>query len=271
MLILVTLSHSYRLEGAGKKLISPGRCCTRRQCQCIHITALLAEVPVTVAPVTVWLYARVSLLSRTNADSSALVLLQDCNFRIPRPPRSYGDTGPWFLYFPKLVAQLATSAPQLRSLEHWYPTSAPWGPNPAPSVGYAPGDPALAVPASLSLLGQLTSLTLGCGNVDGITTTQANAVMQTLPSLQRLLLEAEGHDSLLNGFPVSIATSCSRLSPLELRNGTFGAVPPELGRLTAPTQLALRLARVTSLPESVSQLQILEVSEVLKVSGRGHD
>ena len=150
----------------------------------------------------------------------------------------------WKQRTPRLFALLADLAPQLRELEHWYPTQ-------------APASPASALPAQLGRLSQLTSLELNMGKTR-VTTAQVDAVVQGMPSLQHLRLEADTWGALADGFPVSVATCCSRLRHLSFRRVAVGAVPPELGRLTALTRLALTDSQLTCLPESISRLTALK-------------
>jgi hypothetical protein len=146
----------------------------------------------------------------------------------------------WETRTPELVALLAALAPQLRSLEHRYPLK-------------ASANPEAALPAELGRLRQLTCLRLDVG-MACITTAQVDAMVQTLPSLQHLALQADWCRILSDGFPVSAASSCSLLRHLEIRGGVLGDLPPELGRLTGLTRLDLQSAGVTSLPDSISRL-----------------
>lgn len=82
----------------------------------------------------------------------------------------------WGTRTPHLIAMLADKAPQLRSLELWYPE-------------LASRNPASALPAALGQLRQLTSLTLDLGCAP-VTAAQVDAVLQTLPLLQHLALDA---------------------------------------------------------------------------------
>ena len=152
----------------------------------------------------------------------------------------------WERRTPELLALLAASAPQLRSLEHWYPDQAPW-------------NPASALPAELGRLSRLTSLTLGFGFAP-VTAEQVDAMVQTLPSLQHLCLEGRNH--LSEGFPVSFTSSCSQLRCLEIHHAPLKEVPPELGLLTALTRLVLRGPLVESLPYSISCLSRLAELDV---------
>ena len=145
---------------------------------------------------------------------------------------------------PELMALLAASPPQLRSLQQWFP----W---------HRSANPASALPAEIGALSQLTSLELGLGRAD-ITTGQVAAVLVTLPSLQRLALGELGDGAISDGFPVSIATCCLKLQYLTIQGGQIRAIPSELGRLTALMQLDLQSAAATSLPESISRLKALE-------------
>lgn len=70
----------------------------------------------------------------------------------------------------ELLTLLAALAPQLRSLELWYPMDAP--------LFYAPN-----LPSGVGRLSQLTSLSLGVGTQRPVTTAQVDAMVQTLPSL----------------------------------------------------------------------------------------
>lgn len=143
------------------------------------------------------------------------------------------------------MALLAASAPQLRSLEHNYPC-------------ISPENPASALPAELGRLSQLTSLSLGFGSAL-VSTEQVDAMVQTLPLLQHLVLNGQYASSLLGGFPVSIATSCSRLEHLTIQSFRhLGNLPPQLGLLTALTGLDLSDCAVTSLPETISRLTALK-------------
>ena len=71
-----------------------------------------------------------------------------CPLRQGKVPEA--EAGRWARRTQQLIARLAASAPQLRSLEHWYPNA-------------APEDPWSALPPELGRLSQLTSLTLGFG------------------------------------------------------------------------------------------------------------
>ena len=146
----------------------------------------------------------------------------------------------WKRRNPELIAVLAASAPQLRSLEHWYPKRSLWDP--------------IALPADLGRLSQLTRLILGFSN-SVLSPAQVDAVVQGLPSLRHLALSS--HMMRDFGFPFSI-TRCSQLSSLRII-GCFmiEAVPPELGRLTALKELQLS-GEVSSLPDSISQLSALQ-------------
>ena len=115
----------------------------------------------------------------------------------------------WERRTPELVALLAASAPELHSLEHWYPR-------------HAPPNPASALPAELGRFSQLTSLTLGFGQAP-VRTAQVDAMVQMLPSLQYLVLEGSRRVPLLaDGFPIGIATSCSQLRELNIAGGGLG-------------------------------------------------
>lgn len=148
----------------------------------------------------------------------------------------------------ELVALLAASAPKLRSLAHWLPAN-------------ASASPVSALPAQLGQLSQLTSLTLGIGNAP-VTTAQVDAMVQGLPMLQHLALSCSPrrHVALSDGFPVSIATSCSKLRDLAIYCGSeWGAMPAELGALTGLTRLVLAFNGMTSLPDSISRLTALQI------------
>ena len=83
-------------------------------------------------------------------------------------------------------------------------------------------------------------------------------MVQSLPSLQHLALQAGTIGILADGFPVSIATSCSQLRHLEIRGGgLLGYLPEELGRLEGLTRLELHNAGVMSLPDTISRLSSL--------------
>ena len=92
----------------------------------------------------------------------------------------------WKQRTPRLFALLADLAPQLRELEHWYPTQ-------------APASPASALPPELGRLSQLTSLTLHFGHTS-VTTAQVNVMVQGLPLLRHLHLEADTGRALRGGF-----------------------------------------------------------------------
>lgn len=82
--------------------------------------------------------------------------------------------------------------------------------------------------------------------------------MQTLPALQYLSLDAEKGETFRDGFPVSLASSSSQLSCLEIRGNAarsqLGRVPQQLGLLSALTRLALVESGVSRLPDSISRL-----------------
>lgn len=171
---------------------------------------------------------------------SSSSLTSRCAF-LQDPSRTGNTAAIWERRAPQLIAVLAASAPQLRRLDHKYQV--------AISVSAAS-----ALPAELGRLRQLTSLALDFGSA-GVTTAQVNTTVQSLPSLQQLSLLGEEH-SLLDGFPVSIATSCPQVRDLEIRGGRLD-VPPELGRLTALTRLELVSSGALSLPASTSRLTAL--------------
>ena len=123
------------------------------------------------------------------------------------------DIAAWERRTPEFMALLAASAPQLRSLEHWYPYD-------------APRVPVAALPAELGRLSSLTSLTLGVGWCPRHNSTaQVDAMVQTLPSLQHLSLD--GYHFLSDGFPVSLTSSCRQLRCLEIRGAAAGAGAPD--------------------------------------------
>lgn len=170
------------------------------------------------------------------------------------------DADEWERRTPELIALLAASAPQLRILTHWYP----W---------HAPANPAAALPAALGRLSQLTSLALDFGRAP-VSTAQVDAMLQMLPLLQHLELGFSNRynkrdrapyvplahptfHTLEDGFPLSIATVCTQLRDLQISDANFGAMPPEMGRLTALTRLRLAYAAVRSMPDSITQLEAL--------------
>ena len=150
----------------------------------------------------------------------------------------YSDVDAWEKRTPELITLLAASATQLRSLDHQYPRR-------------APKNPAAALPALLGQMSQLTRLYLYTGMAP-ITTEQVDAVVQTLPSLQHLILLADPHGVLLNGLPLSIATTCRQLQHLQIHSGALGALPEDLGHLRELTHLELHHGRVASLPVSAA-------------------
>lgn len=90
-----------------------------------------------------------------------------------------------------LIALLAASAPQLRSLEHW-------------DTGRLSSTPELAMSSGIGKLSQLTSLRLNLGSMT-ITTARVDSLLQTLPALQHLALLSSSHYNLLSdGFPLSL-------------------------------------------------------------------
>lgn len=156
----------------------------------------------------------------------------------------------WETRAPELIALLAASAPQLRSLEHLYPT------------GIAKGITPSAIPAQIGQLSQLTHLRLGFGSRN-VKHAQVDAVVQRLPSLHTLILEAHYPVSkTVFTFPLSVTACCSHLRHLEIRGAKMGAVPSELGRLTGLTRLQLRDSSVRSLPDIFAQLQALRELDV---------
>lgn len=108
----------------------------------------------------------------------------------------------------------------------------------------------------LERLSQLTRLHLG-GCVAYLTTATVEAILQMLPSLQYLALCPDAEDEALDGFPASIATSCSQLRHLEISGACLGDIPPELGDLSGLTRLQLERLKVTALPDSISRLTCL--------------
>lgn len=108
---------------------------------------------------------------------------------------------------------------------------------------------------------QLTSLRLSFKTL-ALTADMVNAMVQSLPFLQRLAVHAELPGTLGFWFPVGIAAHCSKLVDLEVHGGQMGDVPPVMGRLQALTRLELSAAGVTSLPNSISQLAALRVLSV---------
>lgn len=66
---------------------------------------------------------------------------------------------------------------------------------------------------------------------------------------------------MLGSFAASIFTSCSLLRSLKLSGLSLGAVPPELGLLTALSRLDLSRSRFSNLLDSISQLGDLDVGE----------
>ena len=139
----------------------------------------------------------------------------------------------------ELLTLLAASAPQLQTLEHYYPP-------------YAPMNPAAALPAAIVQLSLLTSLTLDFGGTP-VSAEQVDDAIRTLPAVQHLVLLSTDSASLMEAFPSSILTTCSLLQHLEVRCGWSGEVPPTLGRLTQPTHLTLNRAGFTSLRQTPSR------------------
>lgn len=156
------------------------------------------------------------------------------------------DTAPWESCTPELIKLLAEKAPHLPSLSLQYPPAA----LPIPTS---------ALPAHLGQLCQLTSLHLDFGRT-AVTTEQVDAMLQTLPALQRLELKCSlSSRALEGGFPRSIASCCPELRHLAIRDAALiGPVPPELGGLTRLTRLALENGPAASLPDSISQLTALQ-------------
>lgn len=141
---------------------------------------------------------------------------------------------------PKVATMLLNRFPQLLGLECLFPRNAPANP-----VSLLPG------------LSQLTSLTLHLGSFP-VTTDEVATMAQALPQLLSLTFVTTDRYSLADGFPVGITASCGQLQHLGIHGGWLGAVPPELGLLTALTRLVLRNTQVTSLPDSISQLSGLK-------------
>lgn len=157
----------------------------------------------------------------------------------------------WARGVPQLLNILATSVPQLRSLECQYPSGVPVA-------------PASALPSLIGQLSQLTSLSLDTGG-GCITTAQVDAMVLGLPALQHLSLsQGEGEHSSLS--LTGIARSCSRLTEVCIQGASLGAVTSQLGALSALTRMELSECRLTSLPGNVSRLTSLRELNVSQSS-----
>ena len=142
----------------------------------------------------------------------------------------------WEGYTPELIALLAGSCPQLRSLEHWAP--------------YYSGRCISEVhSASLGHLSQLTSLTLGLG-LDA-TNVEIESMLQGLPSLLHLGLycHVDGtvkiSDAILSG---------RALERLTIWHNDLEYMELALGELTSLTRLALYACGLRNLPDTISLL-----------------
>lgn len=145
----------------------------------------------------------------------------------------------------ELLALLEASTPQLRSLQIKFPDE---GRMRATNI-------ATAWPAALRRLSQLTSFTLEYG---GAHEAQINAIVQTLPSLQRLSISGS------SGFPSQGFPGSSELRCLEISGARHRTVSAELGRLTGLTRLKMASSQMSSLPDAISRpsrLRELDVSQ----------
>lgn len=90
-------------------------------------------------------------------------------------------------------------------------------------------------------------------------------MVQTLPSLVHLALHSDSAlegAALVDGFPLSIATSCSQLRHLDICDAELGSLPPEIGHLTRLTRLRLVTTGIKRLPATFSQLTALRELDV---------
>lgn len=120
-------------------------------------------------------------------------------------------------------------------------------------------DNLVAAAPGLGRLTQLTGLSLDLGSLF-VSTAQVNAMVRTLPQLQRLRLDF-CDVALTEGFPLALATSCTHLRFLFISGSgelQRGAVPRDLGDPSRLTALTLMDVGVTSLLERLSRLTALQ-------------
>ena len=157
----------------------------------------------------------------------------------------------------KLVEVLAAYAPQLQSLKYRDPC-------------IKATQPRLALPPQLGQLSQLTKLDIGIESAS-VSTTEINAMLGNLPSLQHLRLQFRRYIYCLEReFFLGVVTSCAELKHLRI-DGVWvqNAFPSEIGFLTRLTSLFLKYCDplALTLPDSISQLTDLQALNLEVSSG----